>query len=153
MPTQEENSACFVLALRRNRGGKGTNIDDLLGPGILGTNAVGLKTVNDAWGSPIIFYRWATANAELDNSGPGPTSVPAVLPARRDTQDEEGKLQDKNWQLVAARPNGREKRKTIAVGKTQVENRCIVMNVGQGLVDVRTGTEGINDEPFPRQRT
>jgi prepilin-type N-terminal cleavage/methylation domain-containing protein len=99
VPTQDENSACLAMALRRNRGGKGTNADDLLGTGVVATNAIGLKIINDAWEQPIVFYRWATANPEVDASGPAanPNSNPPIIAARRDTQDPEGRLQDPNW--------------------------------------------------------
>jgi prepilin-type N-terminal cleavage/methylation domain-containing protein len=112
-PSQDENSACFVMALQRSRGGKGTNLDDLLGPAIQGSTSIqtittpppgstttsvvlkkALPIIIDAWEAPIVFYRWPTGNADVDGSGPSLSTVPAVRPEQRDTQDPEGKLQD-----------------------------------------------------------
>jgi hypothetical protein len=108
----DENSACLVMALQRSRGGKGTNLDDLLGPGIAGSTSTqtivptpgsvqsprpltrALPIIIDAWESPIVFYRWPTGNADVDGSGPGLNSVPAVRLEQRDPQDPEGTLQD-----------------------------------------------------------
>src|SRR5205807_1026787 len=101
-PTQEENSACLTMALERHRGGRGTSLEDLLGPGVIGTNSATLRIIKDSWDQPIVLFRWPTGNPEVDASGPGPSSTPPVPALLRDPQDPDGRLQQFSWWSLQA---------------------------------------------------
>jgi prepilin-type N-terminal cleavage/methylation domain-containing protein len=65
-----ENSACLLLALSKSRGGVMLNAEDLGSGALADTNKDGLQEIVDAWGTPIIFYRWPWANTDLQSLNP-----------------------------------------------------------------------------------
>ena len=83
------------MALERGRGGAGT-IASKLGTDTIKPAGNGLNMIVDAWGTPIIFYRWPTLNLEVDASNPAQpgTREQTLL---RDPQDEKGALLDGFW--------------------------------------------------------
>jgi hypothetical protein len=98
----KESSSCLVLALRQGFGGN-TFSEESLGANALGGDAVGLRRFVDAWGSPLVFYRWPTANKpnppyELDESSPlGPYDSNNPKTWFRDPLDPEGLLDSPDW--------------------------------------------------------
>lgn len=102
-----ENSACLVMALSQARSGIIFNPDDL-GPNALTeatTNNSGMKMIVDAWGQPVVFFRWPTwGNTTAADNPPNevdalnPTTVRNATPQTkaqltlRDSQDPLGLL-------------------------------------------------------------
>jgi prepilin-type N-terminal cleavage/methylation domain-containing protein len=93
-------SACLYLALKQNRRGMNFDIDSALSAAEVGTasfpftarsdgttKVFTFNTIVDAWGNPLVFYRWPTDNTELTPSS-GWTGTPFL----RDPQDPEGTL-------------------------------------------------------------
>jgi hypothetical protein len=50
-----------------------------------------VKMIADAWGTPLVFSRWPTADPELNPNGPQPA------PPWRDPEDPQGILSDPLW--------------------------------------------------------
>ena len=61
--------------------------------------------------------------------------------------------QDKDWNTVAAGPRFSKQRQPIAIGKSKVEDRRIVVTERQCLAAVGAGPECVDDESSARQRT
>jgi prepilin-type N-terminal cleavage/methylation domain-containing protein len=91
-PSAQERSVCLLMALERGRGGAGT-IASKLGTDTIKPAGNGLNMIVDAWGTPIIFYRWPTLNPEVDASNAGQGRELTL----RDAQDESGRLVDSGW--------------------------------------------------------
>jgi hypothetical protein len=96
-----QNSVVLLLALTQSRGGVALNAEDL-GPDTLadvilaplspGVPPGQLKQIVDAWKKPVVFFRWAGSNDELDSLDPaGPQHV------FRDPQDPTGLLLNSTW--------------------------------------------------------
>jgi hypothetical protein len=86
-----------VLALGEGFGGNTFNAESL-GTNALGSEAIGMKRFVDGWSNPLVFYRWPTANAELDNSSPlGPYVPTKPNTWLRDPLDPEGLLLSPDW--------------------------------------------------------
>jgi prepilin-type N-terminal cleavage/methylation domain-containing protein len=99
----KESAYCLVLALRQGFGGNSFN-EESFGANVLGSDpgVIGLKKFLDGWGNPLVFYRWPTANTELDNSSPLGPYNPNATPAGtktwfRDPLDPEGLLESPDW--------------------------------------------------------
>jgi prepilin-type N-terminal cleavage/methylation domain-containing protein len=91
-----ESSACLLMALERDRGGMKLNTDLLKSS--VKTLPSGLPFLADGWDQPLAFYRWPTANDEVNALNKAqPNSVAAI---KRDSQDPDGKLMDPTWQSV-----------------------------------------------------
>jgi prepilin-type N-terminal cleavage/methylation domain-containing protein len=87
-----ESAACLLMALQLDRSGMKLNTD-LLKSSIKALPS-GLPYLADGWEQPLAFYRWPTANGEVDalnKAQQGPALV------RRDSQDPDGKLFDPGW--------------------------------------------------------
>jgi prepilin-type N-terminal cleavage/methylation domain-containing protein len=103
----QQNSAMLLLALTRSRGGISMSSDDL------GTSATGeltpptpsaapnqlppnllpnLRVIVDGWKKPVVFFRWAASNDELNALDPAGSQV-----MFRDTQDPTGLLLAPPW--------------------------------------------------------
>jgi prepilin-type N-terminal cleavage/methylation domain-containing protein len=95
-PKPSESGAALLMALTaQSRHGRLTNKE------LFGTQAIqdpendGVPKLVDGWGHPLVFYRWATANPELDalnvnNSG-------STRPPFQDPCDQQGRLMADNW--------------------------------------------------------
>jgi hypothetical protein len=94
-PTWAENSACLLLALSKARGGVVLNADDLGSSAVADTNKDGLQEIVDAWGTPIIFYRWPWANSELQGLNPAPAGSAETI--FQDPEDPTGLLITPAW--------------------------------------------------------
>jgi len=83
--------------LSRSRGGVEFNLDNLGSNGKVVDPTTGLPMIADGWGTPIIYFRWATGNSELGLSNPASaTSTQARYP---DPQDPNGALLNPTWWL------------------------------------------------------
>lgn len=100
-----EPAACLFLALSQSRGGHAVSPDDLGTGAVLqvqfppGPTARGVPVLNefiDAWGNPIVFYRWPTANRELNPIGIR-SSQGSIHDRLKDPLDPEGLLLDPTW--------------------------------------------------------
>lgn len=101
-----ESAACLVLALRQGFGGN-TFSEDSFSATALDGDAFGFKRFVDAWGAPLVFYRWPSATqpnaasdpaAELDKSSPlGPYNPNDLKTWFRDPLDPEGLLEAPDW--------------------------------------------------------
>jgi hypothetical protein len=103
----QQNSAMLLLALTRSRGGVSLNLDDLgsdttadltpppptMAPQQLPQGLLpNVRIIVDAWKQPVVFFRWAASNDELDSLDPaGPQDV------FRDPQDPNGVLLNSAW--------------------------------------------------------
>jgi hypothetical protein len=70
---------------------------DMIGSDSIKTTQNGLAYLADAWEQPLAFYRWPTANSEVDQLN---RSTTAMTTFKRDAQDPEGKLMDPSWRYV-----------------------------------------------------
>ena len=89
-----ESAYCLVLALRQSFGGH-TFSEESFGSNVLGTHPAvpGLRKFLDGWGNALVFYRWPTANADLDSRSPrGPYDPKNPKTWFRDPLDPEGLL-------------------------------------------------------------
>jgi prepilin-type N-terminal cleavage/methylation domain-containing protein len=93
VPRPSESSACLLLALQQARGGPSRfNADTLRGMGaIADTDQDGIEEIVDAWGIPLAFCRWPTANVDVAASNPAPGNP------RRDNLDPDGLLLRPDW--------------------------------------------------------
>jgi prepilin-type N-terminal cleavage/methylation domain-containing protein len=97
----DESSALLLLILQQSRGGASLALEDLgtgaTADGIyLGTDGQHrIKQIVDAWGNPIAFYRWPTANPEITraNASLGGTAASKF----RDPLDPGGRLVAATW--------------------------------------------------------
>jgi hypothetical protein len=85
-----ESSALLLLFLSKGSGGQRFSTD-LLPPSALRETGGGLRQVTDAWGQPLVFYRWPADNPDATGSNPNPG---APYP---DPLDPEGTLVDPAW--------------------------------------------------------
>jgi len=90
-----ENATCLYLALQRSRGGSSLNFDDLGSNAVATDNSGYQKWIVDGWRTPLIYFRWATKNTELDGLNPTAPGTPQFT--YRDPQDPTGALFDRNW--------------------------------------------------------
>jgi hypothetical protein len=88
-----ESSACLVLALSQARGGIVFNFDDL-GPNAIATDGNGTKYITDSWRKPVVYFRWPTANPDVDALNPAQNNQQLTF---RDPQDPKGLLMDQTW--------------------------------------------------------
>jgi prepilin-type N-terminal cleavage/methylation domain-containing protein len=88
-----ESSACLLMALQLDRSRMSLNTD-FIGSDSIKTTPTGLPYLADAWEQPLAFYRWPTANSEVNQLNKSTTAMTTV---KRDAQDPEGKLMDPNW--------------------------------------------------------
>jgi prepilin-type N-terminal cleavage/methylation domain-containing protein len=93
--TPIENATCLYLALQRSRGGASLNFDDLGSNAVATDNSGYQKWIVDGWRTPIIYFRWATKNTELDGLNPAAPGTSQFT--YRDPQDPTGALFDRNW--------------------------------------------------------
>jgi prepilin-type N-terminal cleavage/methylation domain-containing protein len=97
-----ESSVCLYLALQKKR--KGASFDlNTLGANVTDgvykdpTNGnVTLKQFVDGWGTGIRFYRWPTANGEVDALDPAPATDTRYL-TFRNPLDRDGLLMNASW--------------------------------------------------------
>jgi len=92
-----ESSACLLMALQRDRSGMSLNTD-MIGSDSIKSTQNGLPYLADAWEQPLAFYRWPTANSEVNQLNKSTTAMTAI---KRDAQDPEGKLMDPSWRYDA----------------------------------------------------
>jgi prepilin-type N-terminal cleavage/methylation domain-containing protein len=97
-----ESGACLYMALKQNRRGMNFDVDSALSSTELGTvtivgsnkQSMNFPTILDAWGHPLVFFRWPALNPELNPTAPtSGTTAPPFL----DPQDPEGTLNDPTW--------------------------------------------------------
>lgn len=95
-----EMGACLYLSLKQNRRGMNIDLDNMFNSSEVadavfteqpGGATLRLKTFVDAWGNPIVFYRWPSGNTELNPTGA------SLAPPFLDPQDPEGVLADPAW--------------------------------------------------------
>jgi hypothetical protein len=99
-PQAVESSALLLLALQSGRGGSSLT-QDALGSMVAdgaylnpqGT-PIAVKHLVDAWGAPVVYFRWPTGNPEVDASNPSRTGANSLY---RDPEDPEGLLLDASW--------------------------------------------------------
>lgn len=96
VPAPNEAAICLWLALRQSRGGAVLNEEEL-GTGVLTDvpNVAGLKQFVDAWGVPLTFNRFPTADPAVDQSSPAKSG--SAEARFRDPLDPEGLLLDPAW--------------------------------------------------------
>jgi hypothetical protein len=119
-PTPAENSACLLLALTLSgTSGLVINTDDFGPQAIRDTNADGLQEIVDAYGTPIVYFRWPWANHDMTGDpgyfpasttvvyGPGlnPATVEPYKSSFKDPQDKEGQLLKASWNPVTGGPS------------------------------------------------
>jgi hypothetical protein len=104
-PQSYESSVCLLLALSQSRRGvtpfdqdrlASTELADAsqFNPTATGFN---LKTIVDAWGRPLTFYRWPIGG-EVDKSDPNARNVASgTLPHNSDPLDPDGLLMSPTW--------------------------------------------------------
>jgi hypothetical protein len=92
-PDPAESSVCLLLALQL---GHATTVsEDVLGSATIADSKwSGLSQLVDAWGQPLAFYRYPTANTELDKLNPAATGPGTKA---RDPLDPTGLLMDPGW--------------------------------------------------------
>jgi prepilin-type N-terminal cleavage/methylation domain-containing protein len=116
----QQSSAMLLLALTRTRGGYSMNSDDLgtaatgeliapppsTAPNQLPPNLLpSVRVIVDGWKKPVVFYRWAASNTELDGLDPATGGSQVMF---RDTQDPTGLLLTPAWwSSVSPNPNYR----------------------------------------------
>ncbi|MFL5241414.1 MAG: type II secretion system protein [Gemmataceae bacterium] len=88
-----ESSACLLMALQLDRSRMSLNTD-FIGADSIRTTPTGLPYLADGWEQPLAFYRWPTANSEVNQLNKSTTAMTAI---KRDSQDPEGKLMDPSW--------------------------------------------------------
>jgi len=107
-----ESAALLVLALRKGGGGNPFDEEKIAAtylqtafpsnttaPNIpIVKQAVNLKVLLDAWGQPLVFYRWPALNDEVIKSNPAGFTPPgSIKPKPNDPLDPEGLLLDPTW--------------------------------------------------------
>ena len=113
-----ESSACLLLALKQEFGGKKFNAEEAFGAnGMKDTDGDGLPEILDGWGNPVFFFRWGTGNTDLDALGRG-----SVSNLDRDTEDPEHRLMDNVWNPDA----------TVTTGVTRFQSMCHAIRSGSG---------------------
>jgi len=88
-----ESAACLLLALEVKRGGI-SFAADTLGSNAIDADGDGLPEFLDGWGNPLVFIRFPTDHADLDQTNPAATGKGAKF---RDPQDPEGLLMTPIW--------------------------------------------------------
>jgi hypothetical protein len=78
------------MLLQQSRGGYTFKVDEALASTEIRQYPDGLNEIADAWGSPIVFFRWPTAWPDLNSIAP--RSPPAIFPRDYDPADPEGLL-------------------------------------------------------------
>jgi prepilin-type N-terminal cleavage/methylation domain-containing protein len=92
-----ESAACLMMALRQGFGGNQFS-EDSIAVTAVGTDRAGRKMFLDAWGNPLVFYRFPTANDELDKTSPlGAYDPNNPRTWFRDPLDPEGLLESPDW--------------------------------------------------------
>src|SRR5439155_8170486 len=78
-----------------NRAGVNISADDLGAQVLFDTDKDGLNEIIDGWRTPIMFYRWPSANQELQGLNP---ALPGTTQATfADLQDPKGLLYAPSW--------------------------------------------------------
>lgn len=83
-----ESAACLLLALGIDRGGIKLNPDQVA---LADTDGDGLKELVDGWGQPLMFFRFPTANGDLQAAAPSSSST------SNDPLDPTGTLANPGW--------------------------------------------------------
>ncbi|MFO0809189.1 MAG: type II secretion system protein [Gemmataceae bacterium] len=104
-----ESSALLYLALSQGRAGMSaaSGLDDIIEPTALQTVTAGGKQFRilvDAWGNPLRFYNFPTANVELNQPPYVNLDITNFPLNGRDPVDPEGTLYSPNWAAVTS-PN------------------------------------------------
>ncbi len=100
-PQPGESSVCLLMALEKSIGGAG-RVADVFGASsvkvqnyptlpIAAGGTIPMDTLEDAWATPIEFYRWTTLSGDVDALAP---VSPSVI---RNPLDPDGKLIDAAW--------------------------------------------------------
>ena len=121
-PLPGESSALLLMALEKGAGGQGTTTD-LFGAAYVrkvtfpATPApIDVPVFKDDWGTPFQFYRWTTANPDVDALAPTTTSK------LRNPLDPTGKLTDPTWYNGAS----------TQASRILFENSCYSLTNGGG---------------------
>jgi prepilin-type N-terminal cleavage/methylation domain-containing protein len=89
-PGHNETSAMLYMLLNQSRGGYTFKVDEALASTEIKQYPDGVNEITDAWGSPVVFFRWPTAWPDLNILAPA--SPPAIFPRDYDSTDPEGLL-------------------------------------------------------------
>jgi prepilin-type N-terminal cleavage/methylation domain-containing protein len=87
------SSVCLRLALKHLQGGGGLSMDQIA-YALADVNGDGLQEIVDGWGTPLVFYRFPSGNAELNQSNPATTAAGKRF---ADPLDPDGTLVDPAW--------------------------------------------------------
>jgi prepilin-type N-terminal cleavage/methylation domain-containing protein len=98
---EAESSACLLISLNAGQSGASRLTNEQLPPSSLAALGPNLNLVVDAWGFPIVFYRWPAGDF-FSNYPTGSSDVDSVNPAGatqqfRDPLDPDGILMDPAW--------------------------------------------------------
>src|SRR5205807_76172 len=77
-PSAYQSSVCLYMALHLSTSGTTTNLDQLT-TGVKSFDTPSGKTVKafvDDWANPLLFSRWPTGSADLDQPGMAPADKP-----------------------------------------------------------------------------
>ncbi|HLJ94176.1 MAG TPA: prepilin-type N-terminal cleavage/methylation domain-containing protein [Gemmataceae bacterium] len=103
-PQMYESSVCLLLALSQSRKGVPAFNEDRLSSiekadaGTFNAAMTGLKAIVDAWGRPLVFYRWPIGG-EVAASNPNAATSSQLI---ADPLDPEGLLMNPTWNNAAA---------------------------------------------------
>jgi prepilin-type N-terminal cleavage/methylation domain-containing protein len=123
-----ESAAMLLLALQQGRKGTTTfGVDNLAGSGaVADTDNDGVPELVDAWGTPLVFYRWPFGSplggSELNQSNPDKTGVNSRF---QDPVDPHGLLLESNWNNLVTNLNTRQ-------GVYWFEQLCHPVHMGIG---------------------
>ena len=128
-PLLGESAAMLLIALERGTGGAGKTADvfgaSSIRPFAFPTNAnpagsVDVPVLKDDWNTPLAFFRWSTADADLDGTLP-------IGSRSRNNLDPENKLIDANWFNVVV--NGKT---VINPNRVLFERSCYSLSDAKG---------------------
>jgi hypothetical protein len=106
LSTDIQSAACLLMALTQGRTGSAISLEEFGGGNIKYVSDPGLSGgtpipyLGDAWGNPLVFFRWPTQNAELKALEPPPPvnqQFVNVTNTIHDPQDPEGLLLNPTW--------------------------------------------------------
>jgi len=87
-PSPAESGACLLIALGADRGNTADTSSVLSAAEVRDSDGDGLKEVVDAWGNPLVFYRWPVDNPDIQ---------PKTSTVNADPQDPDGFLLSGSW--------------------------------------------------------
>jgi prepilin-type N-terminal cleavage/methylation domain-containing protein len=97
---ETESAACLLAALSVGRGGIAPLDIEMLPIQPIDTNGDGVNELVDGFGRPLAFFRFPTANAELQNANPAPKDS-SGNPQYGDPLDPKRLLVDTGWWTAA----------------------------------------------------